>query len=632
MYVHLDSLLECTQSTMDRRPRELFFATILVASVLPLRYLVTPLKAGAQVMSYEPKIADIIKLAMDCLAFWKHTTIIFISDTELPLDIMDNKIKFQQVESIQEFVEQGLPEMDSILALSMSPITDNDATLLWGGLLQKITLFIPQIADTTFLEKLKLRLDSGLFLYERKINASVVLHEAYAIKGGPPRSQVIGSWSIQDGLMVTQGNMFERRKNLSGVTVINTVLPWVPISVIEEDGSGFRQSGLCGEQFEVLKQMLGFTAKFVQPEDGAWGTDQGNLTWNGMVGMLQRGEADVSSTGLSPNLARAQSVDFTRILLHYEVGVTLPRTDTVFINYLVYVDVFFANLWFTIAGMAITLSTCFFIIALQRGNRITEDPERFGILNSFALVFLIFLQRDYPINKSGISTRILYFTTCASAFLIFATYESVLTSWMTAKEPPAKIRSFEDIRDQELTLYFWKGGILESFLRDNFGPDTAAHELYMAGRGLSSTKEAFDAVRGDKDAAVFDTFVTFWGQDHYTKTAKMDEISSVLGAWGLQKDSEFRDMFNHHLAKMHETGVLSLVDTKWMSPDRPQTPVDPSQVFTSLGGDMLFFPFSFLLIGIVGSVTFAAIEKVLISCQRRGNRHGVPEARTGWNP
>ena len=44
--------------------------------------------------------------------------------------------------------------------------------------------------------------------------------------------------------------------------------------------------------------------------------------------MLLRGEADVSATGLSPNLERAQSVDFTRILLHYEVGVTLPRTDT----------------------------------------------------------------------------------------------------------------------------------------------------------------------------------------------------------------------------------------------------------------------------------------------------------------
>ena len=59
-------------------------------------------------------------------------------------------------------------------------------------------------------------------------------------------------------------------------------------------------------------------------------------------------------------------------------------------------------------------------------------------------------------------------------------------------------QSFEDIRDQELTLYFWKNGILESFLRDNFEPGTAAHDLYVAGKGLSSTQEAFDAVRNDK--------------------------------------------------------------------------------------------------------------------------------------
>ena len=49
-----------------------------------------------------------------------------------------------------------------------------------------------------------------------------------------------------------------------------------------------------------------------------------------------------------------------------------------------------------------------------------------------------------------------------------------------------------------MTLYFWKNGILESFLRDNFDPGTAAHDLYVAGKGLSSTQEAFDAVRDDK--------------------------------------------------------------------------------------------------------------------------------------
>ena len=34
--------------------------------------------------------------------------------------------------------------------------------------------------------------------------------------------------------------------------------------------------------------MLGFNVKFVSPEDGAWGNNIGNNTFNGMVGMVQR--------------------------------------------------------------------------------------------------------------------------------------------------------------------------------------------------------------------------------------------------------------------------------------------------------------------------------------------------------
>ena len=36
--------------------------------------------------------------------------------------------------------------------------------------------------------------------------------------------------------------------------------------------------------------MLGFDVQFVSPEDGAWGNDVGNNSYNGMVGMVQRYE------------------------------------------------------------------------------------------------------------------------------------------------------------------------------------------------------------------------------------------------------------------------------------------------------------------------------------------------------
>ena len=39
------------------------------------------------------------------------------------------------------------------------------------------------------------------------------------------------------------------------------------------------------------------------------------------------------------------------------------------------------------------------------------------------------------------------------------------------------------------------------------------------------------------DVAVFDLFITFWGQEGFIKQVKIDEISTDLIAWGMQKDS-----------------------------------------------------------------------------------------------
>ena len=135
------------------------------------------------------------------------------------------------------------------------------------------------------------------------------------------------------------------------------------------------------------------------------------------------------------------------------------------INMLIFMNVFVKNLWFGIAGAVAMISVCFLAIArLSRSIsklHSAQDSEPFGPLNSIALVMLVYMQRDYIIYKYGLSTRyncglfsvngvpchlvfffarIVYFTTCCSAFLIFAFYSAVLTAWMTETEPPSNIR------------------------------------------------------------------------------------------------------------------------------------------------------------------------------------------------
>ena len=111
--------------------------------------------------------------------------------------------------------------------------------------------------------------------------------------------------------MVPQPNIYERRKDLSGVTLINSVLPWEPVMIFDVgrdgiirnlDGFMYRlymtlqaasnrdvhTSGLLKPILTFSAQILGFRTRWVLPEDMKWGTQYENGSWNGIMGDLER--------------------------------------------------------------------------------------------------------------------------------------------------------------------------------------------------------------------------------------------------------------------------------------------------------------------------------------------------------
>ena len=77
------------------------------------------------------------------------------------------------------------------------------------------------------------------------------------------------------------------------------------------------------------------------------------------------------------------------------------------IDLLIYLDVFSSNLWLGVVGVAVSLSICFYLIARLRIGKMhdAKDSESFGLLNSMALVMLVYMQRDYSVQKRDLSAR-----------------------------------------------------------------------------------------------------------------------------------------------------------------------------------------------------------------------------------
>ena len=108
----------------------------------------------------------------------------------------------QQVSSLEELAAQTQEKQSGLLAFSLKPLSEKDVMATKSLLQQKVTIFIPLVKTKDLLSKLELRLDSRqdkkkycnsakkltmflnrLFLYEKKPEGHVTLHEAYAIKG-----------------------------------------------------------------------------------------------------------------------------------------------------------------------------------------------------------------------------------------------------------------------------------------------------------------------------------------------------------------------------------------------------------------------------------------------------------------
>ena len=134
--------------------------------------------------------------------------------------------------------------------------------------------------------------------------------------------------------------------------------------------------------------------------------------------------ADICTAGLTASYERRQAVAFTTTLHFYEIGVTIPRANTgmlkfykhtntlslmttfpkiptlsaVALNYLVFIDVFMSNLWICLAVMILVSAFVLFVVK-------NPDSESFSFMNSFALVTVIIIQRDFGIEKNRVSTR-----------------------------------------------------------------------------------------------------------------------------------------------------------------------------------------------------------------------------------
>ena len=229
-------------------------------------------------------------------------------------------------------------------------------------------------------------------------------------------------------------------------------------------------------------------------------------------------------------------------------------------------------------------------------------------------------------NTKNLSPRLLTLSLSSLTLILFIYYTTDITAKMTSGPPKIPIRTFDDVIKHDYKVIsnvaFSKWVLADA---KQGSAKRKVHELYFENKQTENlsfrqglVKMMNDVINNPK--TLYHTFEGYLIPNDPQHKAladqvfalKMDDVIYAPSSLPLQKDSEFLPLFNHHILKCIESGLLRKVYLKYykdlyVKENFEMTEPEP------LRYNNVMFPFIYLGIGIALALVMAVAEIVTMS-------------------
>ncbi|KAL7640260.1 UNVERIFIED_CONTAM: hypothetical protein RMT77_009674 [Armadillidium vulgare] len=371
---------------------------------------------------------------------------------------------------------------------------------------------------------------------------------------------------------------------------------WIPHVKLNVTPDGKVQIfGPLANLLEALATSLQFQYKLSRPPDGGWGIPNNDGSWSGMIGMVQRNEADFALGPFGLTDSRSKIVEFSTPILidYYRILVKRPnlqRDPWVFLNPFSF-DAWIGliiNMVFTIISLTVIFITFENKILVKKSKNL-QNTSRLSSYskNIFSRqiwsVFGTLIGQPYPLTLNSYSGRITIIIWLMCFVVLSKTYSSTLTSLLAVRSLDPKYNSLNDlVKDKEMHLVFEKATAWVEYLsKVQEGIYKGVADTTAEGRThfLSST-ELFDAAYNEVKRAKYallveETTCKKIFSDDFSNYGKCNFYLGKKKFWPLiyaligRKGDVFMKKINSRLERIISHDLYS----KWLSKEYPNASV-----------------------------------------------------------
>ncbi|XP_064489283.1 glutamate receptor ionotropic, kainate 2-like [Ornithodoros turicata] len=392
--------------------------------------------------------------------------------------------------------------------------------------------------------------------------------------------ETIGTWSSRTGLNVTadEDDAGKKREKLRVVAVTSA-----PFLMIEEEDGVKKFTGFFVDFLEELESRLNIEYEIHIAENGTYGVMDQEGKWNGMIGELMDGKADLAVGDITVTEARERAVDFTLPYMTTGLAVLtkdsesskpgglwsffLPLTREVW----VYLILAMASTTFVMYISARLSFKEWGLVENHKGEDTMEN--RFNLYNSFLFVLTTLVHQRMNLDPSAMATRALaafwYFFT----FIILAIVVSNLCETILWEDDGVDYNTVQDVlKARGFSYIAVRSGSTRKFLQESKVP---LHQKLSAlvernAQNLpTSVAEGLDRVREGHVAFVMEQASALYAthQDcNFTRTDPFVYHSAYAVA--TPRGSPYRTLISSEILKMQDTGKLHWMQHRWWNPKR----------------------------------------------------------------
>ncbi|XP_037357171.1 glutamate receptor 1 isoform X2 [Talpa occidentalis] len=402
----------------------------------------------------------------------------------------------------------------------------------------------------------------------------------------------IGYWNEDDKFVpaATDAQAGGDNSSVQNRTYIVTTILEDPYVMLKKNANQFegndRYEGYCVELAAEIAKHVGYSYRLEIVGDGKYGArDPDTKAWNGMVGELVYGRADVAVAPLTITLVREEVIDFSKPFMSLGISIMIKKPQKSKPGVFSFLDPLAYEIWMCIVFAYIGVSVVLFLVSrFSPYEWHSEEPEEgrepaagdqtneFGIFNSLWFSLGAFMQQGCDISPRSLSGRIVGGVWWFFTLIIISSYTANLAAFLTVERMVSPIESAEDLAKQtEIAYGTLEAGSTKEFFRRSKIAVFEKMWTYMKSAEPSvfvrTTEEGMIRVRKSKGKYAYlleSTMNEYIEQRRPCDTMKVGgNLDSKGYGIATPKGSALRNPVNLAVLKLNEQGLLDKLKNKW---------------------------------------------------------------------